>query len=220
MKPPRMCVIFSDSLSSIQSLESGLETSPIHQEIKYCFYQLSCQGISVTISWIPSHVNIVGNEVVDKLAKKALNHDLIDFQIQRDISDLYALLSDRLMKEWQILWDGNKTGRFYHQLEPTVSQNIKYNDTNRAKQTCITRLRFGKCLLGDVLNKIGRKLTNKCDTCDVKEDVKHYLLVCPEYKDYQIDLNDKVISADYVPSIHTFRALEILCGLRRYGNMY
>ena len=162
LKPPISCVIFSDSLSSIQSLDSGTETSAIHQEIRYCIYQLWCQGVPVTISWIPSHVGVQGNEVVDKLAKKALSHDSIDYPILKDISELNKTLENNLIKQWQALWEANTKGRFYYKIQPSVSNVVKFSDPNKTKQTAITRLRFGKSLLGDVLFMLGKRNDNLC----------------------------------------------------------
>ena len=194
-------VILSDSLSSIQSLQSDIDTSPIHQDIQYCFYQLWRQCINVTISWIPSHVGIRGNEIVDKLAKKALSHELIDCPVLQDLSYLYSVLRDNFLVEWQNRWNSGKTGRFYFVIQPSVSEEVKYTDSNRHKQTSITRLRFGKCLLGDVLHMTGRRDDDLCDFCNVREDVEHFLLDCNDFHDFQIEFNDKLLSGKSVPTL-------------------
>ena len=194
-KPPFSCVIFTDSLSAIQSLSSSVDTGPIHQEIRYCLYQLSCHGIPVTLTWIPSHVGIEGNEVADKLAKEALMHDTIDFSTPKLASDLYKVLEADLLNKWQILWDNNSKGRFYHKLQPEVSFSVKYSDSNRCKETTITRLRFGKCLLGDNLFILRKQANNLCEHCQVKEDVLHFLLHCSKYEDEMLERNEKILSA-------------------------
>ena len=45
--------------------------------------------------------------------------------------------------------------RFFYAIKPTVLFQVKYTDKNRRKQTAISRLRFGKCLLNDVLDLFG-----------------------------------------------------------------
>ena len=50
---------------------------------------------------------------------------------------------------------------------------------------------------------LSKRITNKCDFCHRKEDVTHFLLDCLDYQDFQVELNEKVITADYVPSIRT-----------------
>ena len=202
-KPPISCVIFSDSLSSIQSLESGTDDSVIHQEIRYCIYQLWCMGIPVTVSWIPSHVGIQGNEVVDGLAKKALQHEVIDYPILNNLVDLNIALENNLLKEWQTSWDSDTKGRFYYKIQPTVSLKVKFSDPNRSKQTSLTRLRFGKCLLGDVLHMMKKRNTDCCEFCHIKEDVSHFLMDCLDHQDLRININDKVLMAGQVPSVKT-----------------
>ena len=202
-KPPISCVIFSDSLSSIQSLESGSKTSALHQEIQYCIYQLWCQGVYISISWIPSHVGIRGNEYVDGLAKEALFHEIIDNPVLKDISDIYKKLEKDMVEEWQSMWDACKKGRFYHKVQPTVSLSVKYSDLNREKQTAITRLRFGKSLLGDVLHMIGQRDNDLCEFCNMKEDVQHFLRDCGMFEDQLVELNDKMLASDVVPSLET-----------------
>ena len=88
LKPPISCVMFSESLSCIQTLESGTVTSQIQQEIRYCLYQLWCIGVPDVISWVPSHVGILGNEMADKLAKQALLYSSVDYPIKKDVSEI------------------------------------------------------------------------------------------------------------------------------------
>ena len=164
-KPPIGSVIFSDSLSAIESIASDSDTSAIHQEIKYCIYQLWCQGVQIVLCWIPSHVGIGGNEMADKLAKGALLHQFVDYPKSLDVSDLNILLENNLLKEWQSKWDSSSKGRFYYKLQPKVSFDVKYSDRFKAKQTCITRLRFGKCLIGDVLYKLGKRDNDLYENC-------------------------------------------------------
>ena len=134
-KPPIGSVIFSDSLSAIESIASDSDTSAIHQEIKYCIYQLWCQGVQIVLCWIPSHVGIGGNEMADKLAKGALLHQFVDYPKSLDVSDLNILLENNLLKEWQSKWDSSSKGRFYYKLQPKVSFDVKYSDRFKAKQT-------------------------------------------------------------------------------------
>ena len=199
-----LCYFFSDSLSALLSIESEIESSPIHQEIKYCFLQLAHQGVQITISWIPSHVGIKGNETVDKYAKEALSHDQVDYpNMLKDVSDLNRFLKQQMLNEWQSLWDANKKGRFYYQLQSKVTYEVKFSDTNRSKQTALTRLRFGKCLLGDILHLFKKKESNLCDTCNVKEDVHHFLFDCTKYRDFQVERNDVLLNFNTILTIQT-----------------
>lgn len=201
VKPPIRCVIFSDSFSCIQTIDSGGEMDAVSQEIRYCIYQLWCQGIPVDLCWIPSHVGIHGNEMVDSLAKEALKFESVNYANLKTIPEINKLLDNKLLEEWQNMWNCSKKGRFYHKLQPIVSHSVKYSDINKRKQTSITRLRFGKCKLADVNFMLGKLNNNLCDVCQVKEDVEHYINKCNKYNDYQVELNDKLLMCDVVPSV-------------------
>ena len=63
-------IIFSGS--SLQALKSfRLELDLVYQIIKECSH-LTESGKRIVICWIPSHVNIPGNEKADSAAKSAL----------------------------------------------------------------------------------------------------------------------------------------------------
>ena len=71
--------IFSDSLSVLKRLKSiGLRSESNHVigKILSVLYELIIlQGRKIKFFWIPSHIGIPGNEMVDELAKDALNNN-------------------------------------------------------------------------------------------------------------------------------------------------
>ena len=72
------------------------------------------------------------------------------------------------------------TGKFYREIEPSVSLGIKYENTTRRKETVITRLRFGVCRTNEYLHKIKVLSTDRCHECKTDvETVRHLLLDCP-----------------------------------------
>ena len=66
-------VIFSDSLSALLMIKhyehniSNLLINLIIHEI----YNISIQGVDIVLQWIPSHHGIIGNNIVDQVAKEA-----------------------------------------------------------------------------------------------------------------------------------------------------
>ena len=66
---------------------------------------------------------------------------------------------------------------------PNVSFRIKYENSVRAKETTITRLRLGTCCTNEYLEKINVIRSNKCHVCeDCIETIglDHFLLRCPK----------------------------------------
>jgi len=66
-------VVFSDSLSSLQAIESCKVENPLILKILKNHNQLINSGKSITFCWTPSHVGIRGNEDADIAAKAGLD---------------------------------------------------------------------------------------------------------------------------------------------------
>jgi hypothetical protein len=60
--------------------------------------------------WIPSHVGLVGNELVDDRAQQAALEGTI-FDRPLSLSDFQSLARPELMRAWQAKWDSTDTGR-------------------------------------------------------------------------------------------------------------
>jgi len=66
-------VVFSDSLFSLQAIESCKVENPLILKTLKDHSQLINSGKSITFCWIPSHVGIQGNEDADIAAKAGLD---------------------------------------------------------------------------------------------------------------------------------------------------
>ncbi|GBN45397.1 hypothetical protein AVEN_185231-1 [Araneus ventricosus] len=72
--PPDKYIIYSDSLSVLESMTSLLRFShPLAFNILELHDRFTGKGFSIFFCWIPSHVGISGNELADNLAKSATN---------------------------------------------------------------------------------------------------------------------------------------------------
>ena len=63
-------VIFSDSLSALQSIKFQKKETFINEIMIQCT-NLCFRGIFINLEWIPGHCDIIGNEIADKAAKQA-----------------------------------------------------------------------------------------------------------------------------------------------------
>lgn len=66
-------IIFTDSLSALQSLESQKLHQSLILSILTIIHHLHLKNYDVVFCWIPSHIGITGNEKADHAAKSALN---------------------------------------------------------------------------------------------------------------------------------------------------
>ena len=174
--------IFSDSLSALQSIDSGSCTARPNtvQQIKELLNEITKQSV-VVMAWIPSHVGIRGNEKADQLAKNATEKQAIDINVTQEMKEAYNDVDKHVGNLWQKHYEDSNTGAQYRLLEPKTSKKIKYSSTQRAKEVAITRLRLGKCRLNYYLQKIGCHDNGLCDTCRVSETIEHLLLHCTKY---------------------------------------
>ena len=74
-------IIFADSLSSLQAVDSNNCDHPFIQDILKLFNDCCSGNKKVVLAWVPSHVGIKGNEKADELAKQALIFNVLDLKI-------------------------------------------------------------------------------------------------------------------------------------------
>ena len=67
----KSCVIFSDSMSVLQVIESQESKNPLVNRVLQACQEIISNGKFITFSWIPSHRDITGNEHADRAAKDA-----------------------------------------------------------------------------------------------------------------------------------------------------
>ena len=100
LKPYR-AVIFSDSLSAIQSLQNirqQINNSSIIKEIALIITELHYNLNIVTFTWIPSHIDIKGNDKVDNLAKSTCKINQIQLPISLNKNEINTQLQKNFYK--------------------------------------------------------------------------------------------------------------------------
>jgi ribonuclease HI len=66
IRPLEKCLILTDSIKAMLSRKIKHQTHPMVYECKQLCWSLCQNGIEVNLMWIPSHVRLVGNELVDE----------------------------------------------------------------------------------------------------------------------------------------------------------
>jgi ribonuclease HI len=121
MWPPERCL--TDSLSSIKDMLSRIiahQTQPLVYECKELCWSQYQNGIEVKLTWIPSHVGLVGNELDNERARQAALEGSI-FDRPLSSSNFQSLARPALMRLWQAKWDSAGTGRFANSIFPDVT---------------------------------------------------------------------------------------------------
>jgi len=115
------CVVFSDSLSSLQAIESCKVENTLILKILKDHNQLINSGKSITFCWIPSHVGIRGNEDADIAAKAGL--DVAITNMRFPVSDLLTCVNQLCFKDWQQLWNQCTSNKLYS-VQPAVGRSL------------------------------------------------------------------------------------------------
>ena len=171
-------LIISDSLNAVEEIQStGYQKSSI---ITLQILKLAQRfNKQITIAWIPSHSNILGNDAAEQQAKLGRNKEEIDIIVCTSTHEILKKIDNQILLEWQTCYTNSKKAKWYKEVVPMVSNEIKYSSKRRKKEIIITRLRLGRCFLNHTKQQIGRHTDGLCERCRTPETIEHYLLDCP-----------------------------------------
>lgn len=177
----REVVLCSDSCSVLMSLQSSISNSrqDIIYEIFETLHRIKNMNIRVTFMWVPAHRGVVGNELVDTLAKESLKmNEVIEIALSK--SEAKCLIKEKIMREWQHEWDTAITGRHPYAVQSVVGKARPANRTTK-EERILTRLRVGHAGINKTLHLIGKHPSGLCEHCQEVESVEHVILWCPKY---------------------------------------
>ncbi|XP_050724067.1 uncharacterized protein LOC127002297 [Eriocheir sinensis] len=154
--PPHLSVsLFTDSLTSLQLIS----THRPHTHHTLCFAihsllaQLTSGGRRVHLQWVPSHIGIMGNTVVDQAANLAHTHPQ-PIPSPPDHSDLKIHLRQSSNRHWttRLTIDLRQLTLGHYRHSP--AQHWRPFSPIRPLDTAITRLRIGHTRLNAHLHRL------------------------------------------------------------------
>ena len=176
-------VIFTDSLSTIEALESGSDTSKDFTHLTWSLHNLiSRHNTRVVLQWIPAHTGIPGNERADSLAKQGASLPQPDVPVA--YSTCRQMIKSNSKEEWLNSWASGMTGRvmYRHMTKPLLKDPL--NVLRRGDQALIFQMRSQHVPLNYHLNRIGVQESAACPLCDYpQETVEHHLFYCRKLTD-------------------------------------
>lgn len=131
-------VLFSDSLSSLQSLQDPFSKNSLVQKIQdivqtsrkvFCF------------AWIPGHKGIHGNEKADMLAKNAIHANEIENYYH--FKDLYKKVKNNINNEWENDWLLIPVSNKLRDIKDTIDKFKMHSELTKKESSILTRLRIG-----------------------------------------------------------------------------
>ncbi|PJE77995.1 hypothetical protein CI610_03074 [invertebrate metagenome] len=191
-------VILSDSLSSLQSLITGNSSRPkLLNAIHYMISEIDQLGIDLQFEWIPSHVDIPGNEVADQLAKEALGSNVIHLNIDLSVTEVVSIINNKTQSIWQDSWS-KLTNNWLRNIEDNVKIKTQLYSYNKTEDTVITRLRLGYSKLGHNINRIKKEVSPYCINCGEPETIEHILFECSAHDNHRSDFKDEIENLDKI----------------------
>ena len=194
-------VILTDSLSAIQSLESGKShTRPdILDQILYLIHCIIEADINLLIDWCPSHCNIDGNERADQAAKSALTHGTALNYLPTS-QEVYPVIKAKIKAEWANDWRQHRG--FRHDLDPALPKARTLYSEKRLLDRIFTRLRLGvNGLKANNLRYSGADPL--CPHCGGIEDTDHFFIHCTAHTDNRNKLKSALQTTSYTGSLDT-----------------
>ena len=191
-------LICTDSFSSIQSIRNNFNNDSFIYTIRCLLHDLYDNNYSIIFVWVPSHIDIFGNERADHAARLAADSQA-EYYPRVRFSDYKLFTTKNMLKMWQNNWQ--RSTIHLKQIQPTVELRKITTNLTRREQVTITRLRIGHTNLTH-LYLLTRSPSPICEVCDTELTVKHILLYCskydalreqylPEDRDLKMCLNNK-----------------------------
>ena len=165
-------MICSVSLSCLLAIESCKTQNPFILKIVQIYKSLVAIGKHVIFTWIPSHIGIHENTVVDQEAKDTLDKPISNCSIP--YTDFKPFLVKYILKRWQDSW-GQQIHNKLHEIHSLVGNTPYSYGQNRKEQVVLTRCRIGHGRLTHsyLLSKEER---TQCISCNSNFSLKHVLI--------------------------------------------
>ena len=166
-------IIFSDSLSVLQSIKNKNFSNPLIQQILINHHKL-LDSKNIIFCWLPSHVGISGNEEADQVAKSALN--LTAAKIKLPFTDLKPLTRKNTSRKWQSSWNSTVNNKL-HALKPNIGESALSYRSVRREEIVLARCRIGHTAVTHSYILRGEEQP-ECVFCQEPFTVKHFLIDC------------------------------------------
>jgi hypothetical protein len=112
--------IFSDSQAAIKRLQnSSLKAGQYYiQSIRKWAEKFKNYHIQLQLEWVPGHMNILGNELADKAAKKGTQLQKSTLESYISLAFIKRKIKESVLNDWTKAWDESKRkGKHYSQFK-------------------------------------------------------------------------------------------------------
>lgn len=184
---PGNCVIFSDSLTSLQMVgQSGCAYSETVRPIQSLLGALNTHR-TVHLHWVQAHCGIPGNTVADRTAKQGHLNDrstVYPLHLEERLVVLFRSYKTFWNNTWKSASDLSQKGLFLRQFRETILFRTPVDTGKRRIDVALFRLRIGHAGVNSYLYRFNQSESPACRHCEEDDTIEHYLLYC-EYHELQ-----------------------------------
>ena len=169
-------MIFSDSLSALQSIDNLHWEHPGVCDVLELFSKSFEEDKCVNFCWIPSHIGICGNEHADFAAKTATK--LPSCSCVVSFIDFKQCVNEYFTGLWQEEWDLQEKNKL-HAVHPTLGLWQSSGRKVRRDEVVLSRIRVGHTY--STHSFLLKNEDPPICICNGRWTVKHILLECFEF---------------------------------------
>ncbi|CAB0029393.1 unnamed protein product [Trichogramma brassicae] len=201
--------------------QKSISTNLGHKE-RLASYENNNPGKKVSLLWIPSHIGIVGNEVVDAVAKEATRNQPPNpaFAPFSDLSENFALEAKNNSND-KNMDEGRDKGKQYFEEFYSTRSTPWFSNVNLPRRhiVMINRMRANHTCLAESLERKNIIPDSRCRCGYEKENLNHILWDCRLYQTQRKVLLEKLKKIGLFPPLNverliacpTIEACTILC---------
>ena len=171
-------LIFSDSLSVLKALNDTSSRNSQIQKLLEKHHEITKRK-EILFCWLPSHVDITGNEAADRKAKESLKLNMSTFEVP--FNNFKPFINTYILSEWQKSWDTAIFNKL-HAIKPVIRNNLSVVRNIRREDVVITRLRIGHTRFTHSY-LLNREEQPFCIVCNQYITVKHILTDCIDFSE-------------------------------------
>ena len=178
--------IFTDSLSSVQSIENPVKSArnDIIQTILDENKKAVINGTEITIIWIPSHVGIVGNDEADNLANIGRKDSEEIKDIKLGVKEMKSLIKQKVRDTlMQAKWN-NAPNSLLKRLNPKLGRKLPYGEKHRL----ITAMRLETAQF----HTLRHSNELYCRKCRALLTIQHTMIVCTHFEKERKEIRDEL----------------------------